>query len=110
MGQRFLFRNTALTDSKFNTKGTLNGNIEHNNFGDWRLDLAIGTKRLLVLNTVDKEDAAYYGTAFIDGNATITGPANGLFIGVVAQSEKGTAVKIPINYAESVSDNSFVHF
>jgi hypothetical protein len=110
VGQRFLFRNTALTDSKFNTKGTLNGNIEHNNFGDWRLDLAIGTKRLLVLNTVDKEDAAYYGTAFIDGNATITGPANGLFIGVVAQSEKGTAVKIPINYAESVSDNSFVHF
>jgi hypothetical protein len=53
------------------------------------LDLAIGTKRLLVLNTVDKEDAAYYGTAFIDGNATITGPANGLFIRVV-QSEKGT--------------------
>jgi hypothetical protein len=71
------------------------------------IDLAIGTKRLLVLNTVDKEDAAYYG--FIDGNATITGPANGLFIRVVAQSEKGTEVKIPINYAESVSDNS-VHF
>jgi hypothetical protein len=75
-----------LTDSKFNTKGTLNGNIEHNNFGDWKLDLAIGTKRLLVLNTVDKEDALI-GTAFIDGNATITGPANGLFIRVVAQSE-----------------------
>jgi hypothetical protein len=53
-----------------------------------------------VLNTVD-EDAAYYGTAFIDGNATITGPANGLFIRVVAQSEKGTEVKIPINYAEA---------
>jgi hypothetical protein len=68
----------------------LNGNIEHN-FGDWKLDLAIGTKRLLVLNTVDKEDDAYYGTAFIDGNATITGPANGLFIRVVAQSEKGTS-------------------
>jgi hypothetical protein len=58
---------------------------------------------------VDKEDAAY-GTAFIDGNATITGPANGLFIRVVAQSEKGTEVKIPINYAESVSDNSLFIF
>jgi hypothetical protein len=32
VGQRFLFNNT-LTDSKFNTKGTLSGNIEHNNFG-----------------------------------------------------------------------------
>jgi hypothetical protein len=52
---------------------------------------------------VDKEDAAY-GTAFIDGNATIKG-LTGLFIRVVAQSEKGP-VKIPINYAESVSDNS----
>jgi hypothetical protein len=25
---------------------------------DWKLDLAVSTKRLLVLNTVDKEDAA----------------------------------------------------
>jgi hypothetical protein len=30
-------------------------------------------QKTTVLNTVDKEDAAYYGTAFIDGNATITG-------------------------------------
>ncbi|WP_016989114.1 translocation/assembly module TamB domain-containing protein [Flavobacterium sp. ACAM 123] len=110
VGQKFLFRNNTLTDSKFQTKGTLNGNIEHNNFADWKLDLAISAKRLLVLNTVDKEDAAYYGTAFIDGSATIKGPTNGLFIRVEAKSEKGTEVKIPINYAESVSDNSFVHF
>lgn len=110
IGQKFLFRNNTLTDSKFGTKGALNGSIEHNNFGDWKLDLAVSTKRLLVLNTVDKEDAAYYGTAFIDGNATIKGPTNGLFIKVQAKSEKGTEVKIPINYAESVSDNSFVHF
>lgn len=110
LGQKFLFRNNTLTDSKFGTKGALNGSIEHNNFADWKLDLGISTKRLLALNTVDKEDAAYYGTAFIDGNATIKGPTNGLFIKVEAKSEKGTDVKIPINNAESVSDNSFVHF
>jgi hypothetical protein len=32
-----------------------------------------------------------------------------LFIKVDAKSEKGTAVKIPINNAESVSDNVFIH-
>ena len=37
-------------------------------------------------------------------------PTNSLFIKVAAKSEKGTAVKIPINNAESVSDNSFIHF
>ncbi|MGO4819650.1 translocation/assembly module TamB domain-containing protein [Flavobacterium sp. W22_SRS_FP1] len=108
--QRFLFRSNTLTDSKFGTKGLLNGIIEHNNFADWKFDLGIEAPRLLVLDTKDREDAAYYGTAFIDGSATIKGPINGLFIKVEAKSEKGTEIKIPINSAESVSENAFVHF
>ncbi|MFM2370273.1 MAG: hypothetical protein RL619_2599, partial [Bacteroidota bacterium] len=40
----------------------------------------------------------------------IKGPTNSLFIKVDAKSEKGTAIKIPINNAESVSDNKFIHF
>jgi hypothetical protein len=108
--EKFLFRNNTLTDSKYDTKGTLSGSIEHNNFADWKLDLAISSTRLVVLDTKDKEDAAYYGTAFIDGTATIVGPTAGLFIKVDAKSEKGTAIKIPINDAESVSDNAFIHF
>jgi hypothetical protein len=108
--QRFLFRKNTLTDKKFGTKGTLNGNIEHDNFADWKLDLSVDTKRLLVLDTRDREDAAYYGTAFINGSATIKGPTTGLFIKVEAESEKGTEIKIPINSAESVSENAFVHF
>ncbi|MFV5699951.1 translocation/assembly module TamB domain-containing protein [Flavobacterium sp. ZT3R17] len=108
--EKFLFRNNTLTDTKYGTKGTLNGSISHHNFGDWKLDLAINSKNLLALDTKDSEDAAYYGTAFIDGTATIKGPTNSLFIKVDAKSEKGTAIKIPINNAESVSDNNFIHF
>ncbi|MCL6461037.1 MAG: translocation/assembly module TamB [Flavobacterium micromati] len=108
--ERFLFRNNTLTDTKYATKGNLNGFIEHNNFTDWKLDLTINSKRLLALDTKDSEDAAYYGTVFIDGVATIKGPTNSLFIKVAAKSQKGTAVKIPINNAESVSDNIFLHF
>ena len=108
--QRFLFRNVVLTDTKFGTKGALNGNIEHNDFSDWKLDLAINSKRLLVLNTKDHEDAAYYGTAYINGKATIKGPTNGLLIEVAAKSDKGSALKIPINDADNVSENDFIHF
>ena len=67
LDNQFLFRNNTITDSKFNTKGVLKGRIEHNKFLDWKLNLGINTNRLLVLNTEDSEDAAYYGTAFIDG-------------------------------------------
>jgi hypothetical protein len=108
--EKFLFKNNVLTDTKFGTKGFLNGSVEHNNFSDWKLDLAINSKRLLVLDTQDSEDAAYYGIAFIDGIATIKGPTNALFIKVDAKSEKGSSLKIPINNSENVSDNDFLHF
>lgn len=108
--EKLIFRSNTLTDTKYGTSGRLNGSIEHSNFADWKLDLAIDSNRLLALDTKDSEDAAYYGTAFIDGIATIKGPTNSLFIKVDAKSEKGTAIKIPINNAESVSDNKFIHF
>lgn len=108
--EKFLFKNNVLTDTKFDTKGNLNGVVEHRNFSDWKLDLTINSKRLLVLDTQDSEDAAYYGIAFIDGVAKIKGPTNSLFISVDAKSEKGSALKIPINDSENVSDNEFLHF
>ena len=108
--EKFIFRKNTITDSKFETQGILNGIIQHTNFSDWRLDLDINSKRLMVLNTNDREGTAYYGTAFINGNATIIGPTNGLLIKVEAKSEKGTSLKIPINDAENVGENSFIHF
>lgn len=108
--EKFLFRNNQLTDTKYGTKGLLNGSIEHHNFGDWKLDLNITSKRLLALDTKDSEDAAYFGTAFINGSASIKGPTDGLFIKVDAKSEKGTEVKIPINNAQSVGESSWIHF
>jgi hypothetical protein len=107
---QFIIQNVAIEDTKFKTQGRLNGFIGHKNFSDWKLDLAINTNRLLVLDTKDAEDAAYYGTAFIDGTATINGPTNGLLIQVEAASREGTSIKIPINNSESVGNKSFMHF
>ena len=64
----------------------------------------------MALNTVDQEDVAYYGMAFMNGSATIKGPTNNLMIKVDAESAKGTDIKIPINDAEAVSDNKYIHF
>jgi hypothetical protein len=107
---QFIIQNATIEDTKFKTQGRLNGFIGHKNFGDWKLDLTINTNRLLALDTKDSEDAAYYGTAFIDGVATIKGPTDGLLIEVQAESKEGTSIKIPINNAESVGNKSFMHF
>lgn len=107
---KFIIRETNITDTKFNTKGSINGFIKHKQFGDWQLDLSIYAKRLLALNTVDYEDAAYYGDAFMNGSASIKGPTGNLKIKVDAESARGTDIKIPINDAEAVEDSKYIRF
>ncbi len=108
--QRFIFDDVLLRDVKYKTTGILDGTISHKNFQEWFLNLDIASDRLLVLDTQAERDALYYGTAFIDGVATIVGPTDELVINVNASTEKGTVFKIPLNDAESVGDNSYIHF
>lgn len=108
--QRFNFSEIGINDTRYGTSGVLDGTISHQNFSQWMLDLDIMTDRLLVLDTEQDEDALYYGTAFIAGNASIAGPTDELVINVNATTERGTVFKIPIDETESIGDNSFIHF
>ncbi|MES2747480.1 MAG: translocation/assembly module TamB domain-containing protein, partial [Bacteroidota bacterium] len=108
--EKFIIQRTKITDTKYKTEGNLEGFIKHKQFGDWELNLNIDSKRLLALDTKDHEDAAYFGTAYIDGEAVIAGPTTGLVINVTAKSEKGTDVKIPINDAVAVEDSQYITF
>ena len=107
---KFIFRNVTLTDTKYKTQGTLNGNIQHKKFGDWKLDLKIDSQNLLALDTKDSEDAAFFGQAYISGYASIKGPTSSLFIDVNAKSNKGTDIKIPVNDSGSIGSNGYIHF
>lgn len=107
---QFSFRRIELTDTKFGSKGILDGAIRHTKFSNWYLDLDITSDRLLALNTQDSENALYYGTAFIDGQATIKGPTNGLVINVDARTGAETSIKIPINDSETTSERDFIKF
>lgn len=108
--QQFDFDDIQFTDTKYGTKGTLGGVISHKNFQKWMLGLNISTNRLLVLDTEADEDALYYGTAFMSGNASVYGPTSELVIDVVGTTGRGTVFKIPISDTEAIGDNSFIHF
>lgn len=108
---KFEIEKTTITDTKYKTTGVLTGNATHNNFSNWALDLHIDApNKLLVLDTPPDEDALYYGTAFISGDASIKGPTDELTINVNATTEEGTTFKIPISDTQTIGDDSFVHF
>ena len=100
----------TITDTKYNTQGTFLATATHKNFGDWKLDMNISSNNLLVLDTPPDEDALYYGTAFIDGTASIKGPVDELVIDVVAATEDNTSFKIPLSDVASIGDDSFIKF
>lgn len=108
--RQIFLRQTHLTDTKYQTKGAFFGTINHKLFSDWILDLSVSSSRFVVLDTEDSEDAMYYGTAFIKGNASINGPTSGLTISATATSEKGTHIKIPIGSSKSVGEVSYIQF
>lgn len=102
--------NTILTDTKYNSQGKLNALVTHNNFQDIQFDMRVNANEMLVLDTSAEEDALYYGTAFISGEAYIHGPAKELTIDVSATTEKNTTFTIPLSDAESIGDDSFMVF
>ncbi|MFM7896928.1 MAG: translocation/assembly module TamB domain-containing protein, partial [Flavobacterium sp.] len=107
---QFSLRKIEVTDTKYKTKGVIDGTIRHENLGDWELDLHLISDNILALDTKDSEEAYYYGTAFMKGKASITGSVDALNIKVAGESEKGTSIKIPVNDEEDLGNNSFINF
>lgn len=110
--QTFYFENIGLTDVAQGTTATLDGTIRHTRFRDWFLNLDVDTRnhRFMILNTPYKEEALYYGKAFINGIGNIYGPTRALTITVDATTAKGTALKIPLRDVTSVGNYSFINF
>ena len=107
---QFVFNAIQMEDVKYKTQGVLNGQISHQDFTKWDLDLNISADRLLVLDTKNELGALYYGTAFINGVAFIKGPTDNLVIDVLAETEPGTVFYVPIDDSEVLGDISYIHF
>jgi hypothetical protein len=109
-GQSFRFNQIALKDTKHATIGVLNGDITHQNFDSWFMNLEIDSENLLVLDTQDSEEALYYGTGFIQGNASITGLTNAITIDVNAKTMANTLFVIPLKDIAAVDSYRLIHF
>lgn len=109
-GQSFVFNDIKMQDTKHQTIGALDGDITHQNFDLWSLNLEIESDNLLVLDTQDSEEALYYGTGFIQGNAGIYGLTSNITIDVNAKTMPNTLFVIPLKDIASVDTYRLIHF
>ena len=108
--QTFVFEDVTLKDKAHQTKGNLTGTLSHQFFDDWSLNLNLDTNNLLVLNTVEEENSVYFGSGFIEGNATISGLTDKLVIDVIGKTKKGTHFVIPISDVKTVETSELIRF
>ena len=108
--QSFIFEDFSLLDTKHKTKGKLQGDITHLNFDKWFLNFEIESDNLLVLDTENTEEALYFGSAFIDGTASITGLTEQLTIEINAKTKPGTLFVVPLKDVETVDSYRLIHF
>ena len=109
-GQNFNFNDLKIEDTKKNTTGKLNGSLSYKKLKNWFLDISINSKNLLVLNTQPTEDAAFYGTAFLNGKAAIYGPFNKLNIDVQGSTNKNTYFAVPISDVKIAEEGQLIRF
>jgi len=108
--QKIVFDSNAFHDTKYNTRGTLDGEMYFYNFTNWKFDLGITTSNLLVLDTPYSDEALYYGTAFVEGQSTISGFINKLKIDASVKSNPNTQIFIPLRDVETIGDDHFIRF
>ncbi|MCU0472186.1 MAG: translocation/assembly module TamB [Bacteroidales bacterium] len=104
-----LFNDVKLTDEKGNS-ATLDGSIFHKYFKEYGADLMINMNECMVLNTKQKDNELFYGTAYASGVTTIKSGPTSIAFDISGKTGNNTRFYIPLNTSETVSDYSFISF
>ena len=94
------FRNIKIYDEKKN-QGTVNGNLFHSSFKDFRINLDFNVDKMLILNTRPKDNEYFYGTAYATGYAGIRGDPEKITFNISAKTEDNTEFFVPLNSSAS---------
>lgn len=96
-------------DSKGN-KAFLTGTVFHENFSQFNFDLGLDMDRFYALNTGAKDNTLFYGQAYLNGLANISGYGDQLFLEFQLESMKGTSINIPMEGDIEVGNSDYLVF
>ena len=109
-GENFIGINQLKLYDTRGSSASCQGNIYHDYFKDFNLNIVIDQENIRALNTTSRNNELFYGTAIVSGQLDINGPIDDITMDINARTEDGTKVIIPISSSVSVSDNDFIIF
>ncbi len=106
---RIRFDSVTVSDG-LNGSGWVTGSLMHKNLDRFTIDLKVDARNMQVINTPPSYREAFFGTGRATGSARITGDFNLVDIDVVATTERGTRIELPLDGEGSRSANEFIDF
>lgn len=103
------FKDLPIYD-RYNNNGTVNGNFSYDYFRDLALNLNIDFTNMQALNTTEKENEYFYGSAFATGNVKVHGPLSTIGIDINVISDKNTSIHIPLSSSATASETNLLTF
>ncbi len=111
------FDNEAINIKPFNIideqgkTGLVSGGITHKNFDNMKFDISISKlNKFHLLNTTEKDNSLFYGSAFGSGSVRLTGYQNLLLLETDLKTEKGTVIYIPLSTSGGSDEQSFINY
>ncbi len=102
-------QNMIVKDEDGNT-ASVSGGVRHRGFRDFSLGFNADLRNFKILNTTEKDNDLFYGTAYVTGKASLTGPIDNLEITAAVTSNKGTRMYIPLDGPTEVATQDYIQF
>ena len=91
-------------------EATATGQVVHDHLDKFIFNLAVNTNRIQALNTTEKDNTLFYGTAEASGIIQFIGPVENMEIRASVASLQGTSIAVPINSGAGIGDRSFIRY
>lgn len=88
----------------------LNGNVSHNFFKNIYLDANLSFNNFQVLDTRERDNDKFYGTAYASGRLGISGYTENLLIDARVTTEGRSSLHIPLSSSSSASTSDLIAF
>ena len=103
-----IFPNVHLTDKEGN-KVEINGQINHDQFRSFALDLHVDAHNALVFDNNAKGEMIQ-GTVYASGHVDVTGTDDDILVVADAKTSKNSRFRLSLDNVSSAYESSFVHF
>lgn len=110
LNENGLFSKNLIIKDRFGNSGRVKGGLNYRYFRNANLNTRIEFQNMQCLNTDEKDNEIFYGSAFASGSLDIKGPFNKILLNINVTPAENTAMHIPLSSSATATQTNLLTF